>query len=345
VSSHAKGAEMNEGARTYGQGHKARPATPGRRRLSIYVAWSFPGEANFNTAELDNRFATMTELRRDQWPAYERPRFADPLQFQQGIAGSLELFLRAWIPFQTLVEEATGHPVPLFQRVDQGGFSLPLDERVLGDADTFLLFGVDHDVTGQEALAAEVEAVRRFLSRVGSCLVIGPHHQVGATDDMNQREVEHRHHGDALVPRQQVYGRFTRSILNGLGIPVENRWGLCPATDPGTDRIAPLTVARDLDTRGWLEGVDRLTFHRHLPHYAVTADDGSVHVLARQRIDLSRPHPFTASGEREFNAVLWAPPAGGRRGDVLVVDPTAFSTLAGGDESLERFWTNLATAA
>ncbi len=46
---------------------------------------------------------------------------------------------------------------------------------------------------------------------------------------------------------------------------MENRWGLRPAEEPGTNRIAPLTVTRDLDTRGWLKGVDRLNFHMHLP--------------------------------------------------------------------------------
>jgi hypothetical protein len=333
-----------EPARTYNQNHAARAATPGRRRVSIYVAWTYPGEANRRPSELDNRFSTMTEVRRVLWPNYEDPRFADPMQFQQGIAGSLELFFWAWIPFQNLVEQATGHRVPVFQRVDQAGFTLPLDERVLGDADTLLLFGLDHDITGQEASSAEMEAIREFLRRDGSCLVIGPHHQVGVTEDMDRRAQEYGHHGDALVPRQQLFGSYTRSILKGLGIPVENRWGLRPAVEPGTDRIAPLTVARDLDTRGWLEGVDRLNFHMHLPHYAVTADDGSVRVLAKQPIDLSRPHPFTASGETEFNAVVWAAPAGERRGDVLVVDSTVFSTLFGGDESLERFWRNLTTA-
>src|SRR5690348_17837736 len=61
------------------------------------------------------------------------------------------LFFWAWVQFQELVEEVTGYPVPMFQRVDQAGFELPLDERVLADADTLFLFGLDHVVTGQEA--------------------------------------------------------------------------------------------------------------------------------------------------------------------------------------------------
>ena len=83
----------------------------------------------------------------------------------------------------------------------------------------------------------------------------------------------------------------------------------------------------------------------HLPHYAVTTDDTkAIHVLARQPIDLSRPHPFTEAGNREFNTLVWMPPSGDRAGDVLVVDSTVFSTLFGVDQSLERFWKNIATA-
>ena len=134
--------------------------------------------------------------------------------------------------------------------------------------------------------------------------------------------------------------------MNGLGIPVENRWGLRPAVSAAENgRIAPLTIARDLDERGWLAGVRNFNFHMHLPHYAVTTEDArSVHVLARQPIDLSRPHPFTNAGNKEFNTLVWMRPEGRRAGDVLVVDSTVFSTLFGADESLERFWKNIATA-
>jgi hypothetical protein len=134
--------------------------------------------------------------------------------------------------------------------------------------------------------------------------------------------------------------------MNGLGIPVENRWGLRPAVvkpAKSADRIAPLTVMRDLDTRSFLAGVTNFNFHMHLPHYAVTSENkGAIHVLAKQPIDLSKPHPFTNAGNTEFNALVWMPPRGKRAGDVLVVDSTVFSTLFGTDESLERFWKNIA---
>jgi hypothetical protein len=295
---------------------------------------------------LDNRFSTMTEVRRVFWPDYEAPQWADPLRFQQGIAGSLELFFWAWVKFQRVVEEVTGHVVPMFQRVDQAGFSLPLDERVTADADTLFVFGLDHMVTEQLPAPEEIEAVREFLNREGTCLVIGPHHDVGRSPDMQERDMEYVHHGDALVPRQQRFGAYTRGLMEGLGIPVENRWGLRPAVTTGTaGRIAPLTIMKDLDKRGWLSGVRNFNFHMHLPHYALTTEDTrSIHVLAQQPIDLARPHPFTNAGNKEFNALVWMPPGNGRAGDVLVVDSTVFSTLFGSDESLERFWKNLATA-
>ena len=113
----------------------------------------------------------------------------------------------------------------------------------------------------------------------------------------------------------------------------------------GTNRIAPLSIDRDLDTAGWLTGVTSFSFHMHLPHYAVTTDDASaVKVLARQPIDLARPHPFTEAGNREFNSLLWLPPSAGRAGEILLADSTIFSTLFAGDDSLQRFWTNIATA-
>src|SRR3954471_10722998 len=123
----------NPGAgRTYNQNHVSRSYTAGKRRFSIYWTWSYPGESNRDLTEMDNRFSSMTEVRRVLWPAYEKPPWSDKMRLQQGIAGSLELFYWAWVRFQKVVEEITGHRVPMFQRVDQAGFALPLDERVLG---------------------------------------------------------------------------------------------------------------------------------------------------------------------------------------------------------------------
>jgi hypothetical protein len=155
--------------------------------------------------------------------------------------------------------------------------------------------------------------------------------------------MEYAHHADPLVPSQQRFGKYTRSLMRGLGTPVENRWGLRPAVVKGTNEIAPLNTMRDLDAKGWLKGVTTFNFHPHLPHYALTTEDAkSIHVLARQPIDMSRPHPFTKAGNREFNMLLWMPPDGNRAGDIVFADSTIFTTLFGGRESLENFWRNLA---
>ena len=164
--------------------------------------------------------------------------------------------------FQQVIGEITGHPVAMYQRVDQAGVKLPLDERVLADTDTLLVWGLDHMVTQQEASAEEIEAVRQFLKREGTCLILGPHHDVGASDDLAVRAMEYAHHGDALVPRQQRFGKYTRTLMKGLGIPVENRHGLRPARDPETKQIAPLSIDEGL-------GYSRLPQrgnHFQLPH-------------------------------------------------------------------------------
>jgi hypothetical protein len=168
---------------------------------------------------------------------------------------------------------------------------------------------------------------------------------VGFTDDFDQRQMEYKHHGDRLVPRQQRFSSYTRSLMKALDIPVWNQWGLRPALVKGTKEIAPLTAFRDLDKLDLLNKVPTLNFHLHLPHYELTENAGEkVQVLARQPIDPDRPHPFTAAGNTEFNCLLWMPPEGQRAGDIVLVDSTNFMTLFGGTDSLMNFWKNLATA-
>ena len=329
-------------ARTYNQSHAPRERTSGRRRLSIYWTWSYPWEAQRDVSELDNRFSTMTEVRRVAWPAFEKPEFSND-RFLQGVAGTLELFHRSTLDFQRAAEEVTGHPVAVYQRVDQAGFAQPIDERILADTDTLLVFGLDHLEAGESATAEEVAAIRQWLKREGTCLLLAPHHDVGDTANNDQRKMEYRHHGDALVPSQQRFTGYGRSLLKALDIPVINQWGLCPALVPGTRDIAPLTVFPEADEVGLMRDVPTLSFHQHLPHYALTREnDPSIRVLARQPVELGRPHPYTAAGNREINVVLWMPPAGERAGDIVLVDSTHFTTLFGGTQSLERFWRNLA---
>ncbi|OMC22358.1 hypothetical protein [Mycobacterium colombiense] len=329
-------------ARTYNQTHIPRPRTGGRR-ISIYWTWSYPWESQRDVEALDNRFSTMTEVRRAAWPDYEGPDW-DEAHFLQGIAGTLELFHRSTLAFQELAGDATGHPVAVFQRIDQAGYRQLIDERILADTDTLLVFGLDHLVGQEEAWPEEIAALREWLKREGTCLLLAPHHDVGFTDDPAQRQVEYLHHGDPLVPRQQRFTAYTRSLMHALGVPVHNTWGLRPALVEETGEIAPLTGFRDLDAPGLLNNVTTLNFHPHLPHYELTAPESDLlRVLGRQRVDPQRPHPFTAAGNSEFNALIWMPPAGDRAGDIVLVDSTNFTTLFGGTDSLKSFWHNLAT--
>jgi hypothetical protein len=276
------------------------------------------------------------------WPAYETPEWSAK-NFHQGIAGTLELFHRSTLSFQKLAGEATGHPVAVFQRVDQAGYKLLIDERILADTDTLMVFGLDHLPAEQEAAPEEIAAIREWLKRDTTCLLLAPHHDVGFTSDMKQRQMEYAHHGDPLVPRQQRFSQYCRSLIKALGVPVLNQYGLRPAVVKGTGKIAPLTISKDLDKLGLLNDVSTFNFHLHLPHYALTTEDtSSVHVLARQPIDLDRPHPFTAAGNMEFNSFIWMPPKDERAGHILLADSTIFTTLFGGTDSLENFWKNLA---
>ncbi|MCV7433429.1 hypothetical protein [Mycolicibacterium bacteremicum] len=330
------------GARTYNQTHVPRPHN-GQRRISIYWSWSYPWEAQRDPGAMENRFSTITEVRNALWPAYETPEY-DAAHFLQGIAGTLELFHRSTLAFQEVGEAATGHPVAVFQRIDQAGYKLPIDERILDDCDTLMVFGLDHLLAQEEASAAEVEALRRWLSREGTCLLIAPHHDVGDTDDYAQRQVEYLHHGDPLVPRQQRFSQYTRSLIRALDVPIHNKWGLRPAVVPGTKDIAPLEGRLDLDDLGLLAGVSTFNFHPHLPHYELTApESAALRVLGRQPVDVNRPHPFVDAGNAAFNALVWMPPEAQRAGDIVLVDSTHFTTLFGGTDSLQTFWRNLAT--
>ena len=284
-------------ARTYNQDHIPRKYTPGKRRISIYWTWSYPWESQRDLAEMDNRFSTMTEVRRVAWPAYETQEWSTA-QFLQGIAGTLELFHRSTLSFQKIAGETTGHPVAVFQRIDQAGYKLPIDERILADTDTLMVFGLDHIVSEQEAAPEEIAAIREWLKRDGACLLLAPHHDVGFTGDMMQRQMEYLHHGDPLVPRQQRFGQYTRSLMKGLGVPVHNTYGLRPALVKGTNEIAPLTPFHDLDSLGLLQNVPTLNFHPHLPHYELTGD-GDLRPSARAAADRPRTAASFHRGRRE----------------------------------------------
>ena len=229
---------------------------------------------------------------------------------------------------RTIVGEVTGQPVVVYQRIDQAGQRLPIDERMLADTDTLMVFGLDHMITEQEAAPEEIEALKQFLTREGTCLLIGSTSRCGR---ITGRETA----SNGVCPSWRSAGpspaalRPVHAILmKGLGVPVENRFGLRPAVVKGTNQIAPLTAMRDLDTHGWLANVPTFNFHQHLPHYALTTDDtrcNSCAGPAAGRFDETAS--VHRSRKHRIQLFLWMPPAGTRAGHILLADLTIFTTL------------------
>ena len=191
-------------ARTYNQSHVSRAHTGGRR-ISIYWTWSYPWESQRDPAEIYNRFSTMTEVRNVAWPAYETPEY-DAANFLQGIAGTLELFHRSTLSFQELAEEATGHPVAVFQRIDQAGYKLPIDERILADTDTLMVFGLDHILSEQEAAPEEIAAIKEWLKREDTCLLLARDEQVAVVPVFLLPLLEVVGETDVVVGREEQAG-------------------------------------------------------------------------------------------------------------------------------------------
>ena len=66
---------------------------------------------------------------------------------------------------------------------------------------------------------------------------------------MKQRQMEYKHHGDELVPRQQRFGQYTRSLMKGLDVPVLNQFGLRPATVQASRTRSPRSPSFATSTR------------------------------------------------------------------------------------------------
>ena len=142
------------------------------------------------------------------------------------------------------------------------------------------MISLDSARTGQQASEDEIATLRDFLDVAGNLLVVAPHHSIG-----DYPEEEFLHHGDRTTPPEQRFSGFARSILAGLDVPVNNRFGLRRATLPDGDP-APIECDPDLDRLGLLEGVTTFTSHPHLPHFErCGAATEKLDVLARQRVD------------------------------------------------------------
>jgi hypothetical protein len=315
------------------------------RQVALYFAWSRPGETTAPLGVLEDRFPALFELRRLFWPHFEQ--FADPAKFDQGVGGFLDnIQLANFKLFADLAATWTGHPVRHAERKTDAGLCA-LDAGFLAGVDTLIIISFDSSRTEQRASADEVAAVRSFLDDPDHTLFVCPHHEIGNTDDLPEserlarQEIEFHHHGDPAIPARQSFGDFGLSLLNGLGLAVRNRFGLRPAKLPDGSP-APLAIATALDRSGLMDGVTTFNLHPHLPQLERLGDSvDKLDVLASQPIALDAPpHPFTAGGRRDFDALLQSKP-GVFRGRLLICDTTTWSSTVGGLDSLKRFWRNV----
>jgi hypothetical protein len=269
------------------------------------------------------------------------------LTTDQGIAGFLDHVQKPnFQAFAAQSEALTGHKVVQVERVTDDGRMTPLDVATKG-VDTVIVISFDSFRTEQAATVTEVEAIRDFLEDPDHLVFICPHHDIGesavtAEENLIERQyAEYQHHGDRAIPPRQGFGGFARTLLAGLGVPVENRFGLRPAVGAGGSP-APVEIERALDELELLRGVDALNLHPHLPQLErVGAAVERMDVLVRQNVDMSAPpHPFTQAGRTSFDAILQSRPET-FAAKVLVCDTTLFSSMAGGIENLRRLWANV----
>jgi len=321
----------------------------GGRRVLLYFAWSHPEEAHAPLPEIDDRFPALFELRRLFYPRFEA--LAQP-PVDQGISGFLEHVQKAnFAGFAEQVHALTGHPLAQAERVSREGNGTSLAQALAqpGDTpvDTLVIISFDSVRTRQRASEVEIAALKRFLECEDHLAIVCLHHDIGEVDALDpalraaRQLQEHLHHGDAAIPPRQAFGQFGLSLLAGLGLPVENRYGLRPAAERDGSPT-PIDIDRTRDALSLLHGVNTFNLHPHLPHLARLGEGlARLDVLARQWIDpAAPPHPFTEAGHQLFDALLQSN-AAAYPGKVLVCDATLFSATAGGLDSLRQFWSNI----
>ncbi|WP_208245297.1 hypothetical protein WGT02_35885 (plasmid) [Rhizobium sp. T1470] len=315
------------------------------RRVAIYYAWSRPDEAKAPLDVIEDRFPALFESRRMLFPRFEE--LSDPSRFDQGIAGFLDHIVKKNFAAVTLSEAITCAPVIEIERVDEDGRLTPIVPENLKGTDTLVVISFDSRRTVQQASQAEITFVRSFLSIPDHLIFVCPHHDIGEEPSVSHEKAIFRqvadflHHGDKTIPPRQGFGGFGRSLLAGLGVPVENRFGLRPASEADGTPF-PIEAEASLDRLHLLAGVDTFNLHPHLPHFErMDAAIPKLDVLARQKIDpAAPPHPFTADGRTSFDALLQSKPDT-FAGTLLVGDATLWSSTAGGVDSLRAFWTNV----
>jgi hypothetical protein len=316
------------------------------RRILLYFAWSRPAETGAPLAVIDDRFPAVFELRRLFYPKFESLSGRDDVD--QGIGGFLDHIQKPnFAAFAEQAEALSGNAIIQVERVRDDGMITPLHDALIADADTIVVISFDAFRTGQVAAETEIESIRRFLGNPDHLIFVCPHHDIGefvggVRKEREDRQIaEHLHHGDPGIPPRQGFGGFARTLLAGLGVPVENRFGLRPAvTADGAP--APVEIDYSLDVLRLLTGVETFNLHPHLPHLErIGPATERMEVLARQAINpAAPPHPFTQDGRSTFDAFLQSSPDT-FAGKLLVCDTTMFSSTAGGVDNLRQLWSNV----
>jgi hypothetical protein len=315
------------------------------RHVLLYFAWSRPAETAAPLVVIEDRFPAVFELRRLFYPKFEP--LSDRDHIDQGIAGFLDHIQKPnFQAFAEQTEALTGYPVIQIERITDDG-AMTLLDGALDGVDSIVVISFDSLRTDQVATKTEVEAIRHFLDNPDHLIFVCPHHDIGESggsvgeDRVERQLAEYRHHGDHGIPPRQGFGGLARTLLAGLGVPVDNRFGLRPAAAPD-GAPAPVEIDRALDELGLLQDIEAFHLHPHLPQLErIGPSTERMDVLARQKIDLTAPpHPFTQGGRSSFDALLQSRPDT-FAGKLLVCDTTMFSSTAGGLENLRRFWANV----
>jgi hypothetical protein len=316
------------------------------RNILMYFPWSRPDEEGAPLGILDNRFGTLFELRRLQWPKYEA--LADTEHFNQGIAGFLDhILLQNYSLFREDMRIRTGNAVRVVERLTSEGDATLLDGALLDGIDILIIVSFDSQRTDQHPSDSELAAIRSFLDDPGHTLFVCPHHDIGNVEGipndevLKAQEVEFRHHGDHGIPGQQRLGGFAKSLLRDLGVPVSNEFGLRPAK-MADGSPAPIQVNAQADRFNLLQRVNTFHLHSHLPHLEMLGDSPQkLEVLVEQLIDPEAPpHPFVRQGRKTFNALLQSKP-NVFTGRLLICDATLWTSTNGGLGSLRQFWANI----
>ena len=141
---------------------------PAEGDSALHWSWSYPWEANRDLTELDN-LLDDDGVRQVLWPSYESIEYSRRCSCgDRRHAGAFHLSI---VKFQALVGEVTGHPCRTIASIRSDPDCR--STKRARDTDTLMVFGLDHG-DGTRSIARGDRGRAQFLTREGTCLIIGP---------------------------------------------------------------------------------------------------------------------------------------------------------------------------